>query len=66
MNLVAAGLYVIAYLSAVVDGAGQPAGLYAEADTGRYGLRRYASEHRWIVFGALCGLAGTALAVLAA
>lgn len=59
MNTLAAGLYVLAYLSAVIDGTRQGTGLYPEDDTGRVGLRRYVSEHPWIVLGALAGVVGT-------
>jgi hypothetical protein len=58
----AAGLYVLAYLSAVIDGTRQGTGLYLEADTGRVGLRRYVSEHPWIAVGALAGIIGTIVA----
>lgn len=66
MTLVAAGLYVIAYVSAVIDGTRQRTGLFPEAADGRVGIRRYTQAHPWVVFGALCGIAGTVLAVLAA
>lgn len=62
MNALAAGLYVLAYLSAVVDGTRQGTGLYPEDDTGRVGLRRYVYEHPWIVVGALAGVVGTIIA----
>jgi hypothetical protein len=65
MKAVAAGLYVLAYLSAVVDGSRQQTGNWPEGDTGRVGLPRYASEHRWIVFGALSGVAATVVLFLA-
>jgi hypothetical protein len=64
VNALAAGLYILAYISAVVDGTRQGTGLYPESDTGRVGLWRYASEHPWIVFGALAGVAGTTVAFL--
>ena len=57
-------LFLFAYLSAVVDGSRQPTGLYPEDDTGRKGLRRYASEHLWIIAGAVAGIAGTILALI--
>lgn len=63
MDALAAGLYILAYLSAVVDGTRQGTGLYPEGDTGRVGLRRYSSEHPWIVFGALAGVAATIIAL---
>jgi hypothetical protein len=64
VNALAAGLYVLAYLSAVVDGSRQPTGLYPEDDTGPVGVRRYASEHPWIVFGAFAGVAATVVAII--
>jgi hypothetical protein len=57
-------LFILAYLSAVVDGSRQPTGLYPEDDTGQKGFGRYASEHPWIVAGALAGIAGTIIAFL--
>jgi hypothetical protein len=64
VNAIAAGLYVFAYLSAVVDGTRQGTGLYPEADTGRVGLRRYVAEHPWIAVGAIAGVAATVIAFL--
>lgn len=62
MNALAAGLYVLAYLSAVIDGTRKGTGLYPEDDTGRVGLRRYVLEHPWIAVGALAGVVGTIIA----
>jgi hypothetical protein len=66
MALIAGGLYVLAYLSAVIDGTRQRTGNFPEAATGPVGFRRYSREHPWVVGGAVCGVAGTVLVVLAA
>ncbi len=62
MNGLSIGCFIAAYLSAVVDGARQPRGLFPESSGGRIGVRRYAGEHPWIIVGALLGVAGTVLA----
>jgi hypothetical protein len=62
VNGLSIGCFIAAYLSAVVDGARQPRGLFPESSGGRFGVRRYAREHPWIIVGALLGVAGTVLA----
>jgi hypothetical protein len=62
MSVLSALFYILAYLSAVVDGVRRPTGLYPEANTGRLGVRRFARAHPWIVVGAVCGVVGTVLA----
>jgi hypothetical protein len=56
-------LYVLAYLSAVINGTRQGTGLYPEGDTGRVGLQRFVSKHPWIVIGAIAGVAATIIAL---
>ena len=63
MNAIAAGLYVVAYLSAVVDGSLQDKGNYP-SEGGRLGFRMYARRHKWIIVGALAGTAATLFAAL--
>jgi hypothetical protein len=58
-----AGLYVFAYLLAVVDGSMRDKGLYPSSP-GRTGIRPYARQHPWIVGGAVCGILGTIAAIL--
>lgn len=64
MNALAAGLYVLAYLSAVVDGVVQDKGLYPSSP-GRTGWRLFARSHPWILVGAAFGVAATIVALLA-
>jgi hypothetical protein len=63
MKYIATGLFVLAYLLAVADGALQDKAVYP-SDPGRAGIRLYAREHPCIVAGAVCGIAGTLVAVL--
>ena len=44
MDAISVGLYVFAYLSAVIDGIVQDKGLYP-SDSGRTGFRLFAREH---------------------
>jgi hypothetical protein len=61
MKAIAAGLYVFAYLSAVVDGSLQDKGTYPSSG-GRVGLKNYARKHPWVVVGAGAGAAATIIA----
>lgn len=62
VKYVSAALFVLAYLSAVVDGSLQDKGLYPSSP-GRTGVVRYCREHPWIVVGALLGVAGVVVGV---
>jgi hypothetical protein len=57
MKYISEGLFALAYLLAVADGAFQDKGLYPSSP-GRMGLRRYAEQHPLIVVGAVLGVAG--------
>jgi len=57
VDALASGLFVLAYLSAVADGALQDKGNYPSSP-GRMGLRAYARTHPLVVLGALLGIAG--------
>lgn len=61
MSPIAIGLFIFAYLSAVVDGIVQDKGTYPESG-GRTGVKRFAKEHPLIVVGALAGILATVLA----
>ena len=63
MDPVSAGLFILAYLLAVVDGAMQDKGLYPIAP-GRTGLQGYVRKHPWTVAGAISGVAGVVVGVL--
>jgi hypothetical protein len=60
VKYISAALFVLAYLSAVVDGSLQDKGLYPSSP-GRTGFRRYCRKHPWIIVGALLGVAGVAV-----
>jgi hypothetical protein len=63
VEAVSAGLYIAAYLLAVVDGTLQDKGTYPSG-RGRTGFRLYFRQHPWIVAGAACGVLGTVAALL--
>jgi hypothetical protein len=62
MTALSALFYILAYLSAMVDGVRKPRGLMTEASGGRVGVKRFIREHPWIVGGAVCGVIATVLA----
>jgi hypothetical protein len=59
----AIGLFVFSYLAAVIDGIVQDKGTYP-SEGGRTGFRLFASQHQWILAGAVAGIAGTVVAVV--
>lgn len=61
MNALAMGLYVLAYLSAVVDGIVQDKGTYPSGG-GRRGFKMFSRQHPWILAGAVAGVAATVIA----
>jgi hypothetical protein len=63
MQALSVALFVLAYLLAVVDGTMADKGTYLSAP-GRTGLRRYVSQHPWIIAGAACGIAGIVVDLL--
>jgi hypothetical protein len=64
VKYVSAGLYVLAYLSAVADGMVRDKGLYPSSP-GRTGFRLFCRTHPWIVAGAVCGVAATVVGLAA-
>ncbi len=65
MTALSAGLYVLAYLSAVVDGVTQDTALYP-SDGGKLGLKRFGHKHPWLIVGAIAGVGATIVAATAA
>jgi len=63
VKYVSAGLFLLSYLLAVVDGTRQDTAIYPSG-AGRVGWRRYCSAHPFIVAGGVCGVAGTVVGLL--
>jgi hypothetical protein len=57
MEGISVTLFILAYLSAVVDGVLAEKG-NLPSPVGRTGFRLFRTQHRWIVLGAVCGVLG--------